>query len=267
MGVLDEAARYYTSPQNDWALGDLVIVPTSVMWAAAERPIQPYPQPPPAPDGSTSVSYALWAALEPFPQPALEAWLSPAIIVADDCVLDKEFNSYVEQRMREGVSVEEAEEEARANPSLDTVVPVAPILPYVQLRFVNQHAVRTAQAVGYFPIVASPNQMDEGYVDLTRIVPVSRQLLWGPAAALSEPARRILRWKLAQYLAFRNLSVDAEIMAATGKTITAVRVVSDQKDRLIVDLELNHGDGQLRLRQEPRRPDLPPGHTRGRPTT
>ena len=109
--------------------------------------------------------------------------------------------------------------------------------------------------------------MDEGYVDFTRIGPVSRQLLWGPAAALSAPARRILRWKLAQYLAFRNLSVDTEIMAATGKMITAVHVISDQKDRLVVDLELDHGTSQLRLRQEPRRTELPPGHTRGRPGT
>lgn len=188
------------------------------------------------------------------------------MIVADDCVLDKEFNAYVEQRTRAGDSEDAAVEEARTDPSLDPLVPVAPILPYLKLRLVNAQSVRTAQAIGYFPIVPSPDQVDEGYVDFIRIVPVSRQLLWGPAATLSEPARRILRWKLAQFSAFRNLSVDSEIMAAIGKTITAVHVVSDQKDRMVVDLELNHGTGQLRLRQEPRRPDLPAGHQRGRPT-
>ncbi|MGH7863027.1 MAG: hypothetical protein ACREOS_12410, partial [Candidatus Dormibacteraceae bacterium] len=157
-----------------------------------------------------------------------------------------------------------AEDEARADSSLDPLVPVAPISPYERLRFVNPTAIRQAQAVGYFPIVPWPDQVDEGYVDFTRITPVSRRLLLGPAAALSEPARRILRWKLAQFSAFRNLSVDAEIMAATGKKITGVHVVADQKDRLVVELDLDDGAGQLRLRQEPRRVDVPPGHQRGR---
>ena len=187
------------------------------------------------------------------------------MIVADDCVLDKEFNAYVEQRTRTGVSEEVAADEGRADHSLDPFVPVAPIFPYSMLRFVNSRSVRTAQSVGYFPIVPAPDQVDEGYVDFTRIVPVSRLLLWGPAAALTEPARRILRWKLAQFSAFRNLSVDAAITAALGRMITAVHVVTDQKDRLVVDLELDNGAGQLRLRQEPRRTDLPPGHQRGLP--
>jgi hypothetical protein len=125
--------------------------------------------------------------------------------------------------------------------------------------------VRQAQPIGYFPIPEWPGQVDEGYLDFTRTVPVSRQLLWGPAAALSEPARRILRWKLAQFYAVRNLSVDVELVRAVGKVITAVRTVSDQKDRLVVDRELNDGEDELRLRQEPRRPEVPPGHQRGRP--
>jgi hypothetical protein len=264
VGVLDDPASFYAPPQEDWALGDVVIMPTVALWAATERAASPYPQPAPLPDGTSSVCYPLWYPLDPLPQPAVEAWLSPAIIVADDCVLDKEFNAYVEQRMREGLAEAAAEEEARAMPSLDPLVPVAPILPYAALRLGNPQAIRTAQSIGYFPLVAWPDHVDEGYVDFTRIVPVSRQLLWGPAAALSEPARRILRWKLAQYSAYRNLSVDAEIMAAIGRTITAVRVVSDQKDRLVVDLEFDNGTGQLRLRQEPRRADIPPGHQRGR---
>src|SRR5437016_984608 len=129
MAVLDEPARFYAPLQSDWALGDVVIVPTVVLWAVGERPSPPYPQPAPAPDGSASVCYPLWTALAPLPQPSVEAWLSPAIIVADDCVLDKEFNAYVERRIHEGISAEAAEDEARANTSLDALVPVAPILP------------------------------------------------------------------------------------------------------------------------------------------
>lgn len=192
MGILDSPALFFAEPQPDWSLGDIVIVPAAVLWADTERRATPYPQPMPAPDGSASVVYQLWSASGGPPPPLVECWFTPAVIVVDDCVIDKEFN--------------------------------------------------------------------------TRTVPVSRQLLWGPAAAMSEPARKLLRWKLAQFYAVRNLSVDTEIMATLGKTITGVRTVIDHRDRPIVDLELDHGETELRLRQGPRRAELPPGHQRGRTT-
>lgn len=266
MAVLDDPGQYYASSQADWALGDIVVVPVSALWKQGERPTQEYPQPAPPADGSASVIYTLWRGMPQLPDPLFECWLTPAMIVVDDCVIDKEFNSFVERRIGAGISVTEAENEARANTSLDPLVTVAPVLPYGALRFMNEHAVRQGSALGYFPVVESDG-MDEGYVDFVRTVPVSRQLLWGPVAALSDPARRILRWKLAQFYGFRNLSVDTEIMAAIGKTITDVRVITDTKNRLIVDLELDHGTGQLQLRQEPRRTEIPTGHQRGRPDT
>lgn len=265
MGVLDDPALYYAPPQRDWALGDLVIVPTAVLWAQGERSALPYPQPAPPPDGSASVVYDLWAASGNLPTPAVECWVTPAVIVVDDCVIDKEFNAFVDRRVREGVAEAEAIAEARANPGLDPLVPVTPLLPYSQLRFASAQAVRQAQPIGYFPVAAS-DDVDEGYLDFTRTIAVSRPLLWGPAAAMSEPARKILRWKLAQFYAVRNFSIDAEIMAALGRTITAVRTMLDNRDRLVVDLELDHGASELRLRQEPRRPTVPPGHQRGRPS-
>lgn len=142
---------------------------------------------------------------------------------------------------------------------------MAPVLLYRRLHFVNEGAVRQAHAIGYFPVVDSDDpSMDEGYVDFTRTVPVSRKLLRGPYASMSEPARRILRWKLAQFYAFRNQSVDDEITAAVGKAITAVHAVTDNKNRLIVELELDHGEDSLKLRHEPRTTDVPAGRGRGR---
>jgi len=264
MAVLDDPAQYYAPPQADWALGDIVIVPVSILWKQGERPTQDYPQPAPLADGSASVAYALWRGMPQLPDPLIECWLTPAMIVVDDCVIDKEFNAFVERRINEGVPVADAEAEARADASLDPLVAVAPILPYRALRSVNEYGVRQGNAIGYFPVVES-DEMDEGYVDFLRTVPISRQLLWGPVAALADPARRILRWKLAQFSGFRNLSVDAEIMAAIGKTITDVHVITDTKNRLVVDLELDHGTGQLQLRQEPRRTAIATGHQRGRP--
>ena len=207
-----------------------------MLWKQGERSARDYPQPAPPADGSASVVYPLWRGLPQLPDPLIECWLTPAMIVVDDCVIDKEFNAFVARRISEGASVADAETEARANASLDPLVAVAPILPYRALRAVNEQAVRQSNALGYFPVIDC-DEMDEGYVDFLRTVPVSRQVLWGPVAALSDPARRILRWKLAQFYGFRNLSVDAEIMAAIGKTITDVRVMSDTKNRLVVDLD------------------------------
>lgn len=263
MGILDDPGRYYAPPQDDWALGDIVVVPTATLWGPGQRAADDYPQPAPPPDGSSSVVYALWQGNERFPGPLLECRLTPAMIVVDDCVLDKEFNAFVEQRLREGLPEVEAEGQARQEPSLDPLVPVAPILPYSILRFANPQSIRQGQSIGYFPVPES-DDMDDGYVDFTRTVPVSRALLRGLYASLSEAARLILRWKLAQFYAARNLSVDAEISAAVGKRITGVHTATGPKNILIVDLELNDGESHLQLRQEPRRIEVPPGHQRGR---
>lgn len=263
MAILNDPNRYYAPAQEDWALGDLVVVPTAVLWAEGERPALPYPQLQPAPDGSSSVVYDLWPRAAAFPQPIVECWLSPAMIVVDDCVIDKQFNAFVERRMAEGRTETEAIEEARGELLLDPFVPVAPVLPYRLLRFADVEALRQGQLIGFFPVVPS-DETDEGYVDFVRTTAVSRQLLRGPYASLSTEARSILRWKLAQFYAVRNFSVDAEIMAAVGKSITAVRAITDTKKLLIVDLELDHGASQILLRQEPRRTEIPPGHVRGR---
>lgn len=92
MGVLDDASQYYAEPRADWSLGDLVVVPTGIFRAVTERRIDPYPQPMPPADGTRSVAYHLWlprAPAPPLPSPIIEAWLTPAMIVVDDCVLDE----------------------------------------------------------------------------------------------------------------------------------------------------------------------------------
>ena len=185
------------------------------------------------------------------------------MVVSDDCAIDREFNARVGQLVIEGMPEAGAEAEARNDKRLDKFILVAPVLSYESLHFTSEQAVRSAQAVGYFPIVGGP-EVDEGYLDLGRVHPISRSLLTEPFAALSEAGRSILRWKLAQYFAARNLSVDAEIAAAVGRTISAVRAVEDNKHRLVVDLELDGGAARLRLRQEPRREEAPPARVRGR---
>ncbi|MBI3973240.1 MAG: hypothetical protein HY332_18350 [Chloroflexi bacterium] len=266
MGVLDDPALFYAEPQSDWSLGDIVVVPTVILWADGEKRAAAHPQPPSLVLVGGSAVYEAWSSpAAGLPLPLIECRLSPAVIAVDDCVIDKDFNAYVDRRIAEGTSEALAVEEARARPDLDPLIPVCPLLPYSELRFAREAAVRQAQPIGYFPILGSET-VDEGYLDFTRTVPVSRQLLVRPLAALSEAARQILRWKFAQFSALRNLSVDAQIMAAVGRTITDVKVVADNRNRLVVELELDGGPDHLTLRQEPRREAIPPGHTRGRPS-
>jgi len=266
MGILNDPALFYAEPQADWSLGDIVIVPTVALWSASEKDALTHPQHPSLVLAGGSAVYEAWSASAAgLPLPLIECRLSPAIIAVDDCVIDKEFNAYVDRRITEGVSEATAVKEAQARSDLDPLIPVCPLLPYGGLRFAREEAVRQAQPIGYFPLVGNES-VDEGYLDFTRTVPVSRQLLVQPLAALSEAARHILRWKFAQFYAMRNLSADAQITAAVGKTITDVTVVADSQKRLIVELQLDGGPDHLTLRQEPRRDETPPGHTRGRPS-
>lgn len=262
MGVLSDPNAFYTSPGSDWAQGDLIIAPTAILWSTGERPTHKYPQPAPVPPGIGSVVYDLWNEAPPFTKAAtIECFLGPAMILTDDCALDKDFNVKVEELMEQGKSEADALAEARLDPTLDTLVLIAPILPYKELRSVSPTAVRTAQAIGYFPILES-DEVDEGFVDFGRTVPVSRRLMSEPFAVLNKDIKNILRWKLAQHYAIRNLSVDAQIAAAVGKTIVASHTITDSKNRLIVELELEGGDC-LRLRQEPRQPEANPSRVRG----
>ena len=267
MGVLDDVGQFYATPQPDWSLGDIVVVPTVILWAEGEKQPHPHPQPPSRVVGGDSAVYPLWSApAAGLPPPIAEFRLSPAMVVVDDCVIDKEFNAFVDRRIADGTPLEDAVAEARARVDLDPLIPVCPLLPYAELRTASHGAVRQAQPIGFFPILESES-VDPAYIDFTRTVPVSRHLLTEPLAALSDAARHILRWKLAQFYAVRNLSVDAQIMAAVGRTITAVKAVTDSRKRLVVDLELDGGPDRITLRQEPRVVEVPPGHQRGRPPT
>lgn len=262
MGVLSEPSAFYASPGSDWAQGDLIVAPTAILWSTGERRAHGYPQPAPLPPGMGSVVYDLWNEAPPFARAAtIECFLGPAMILTDDCALDKDFNARVEELMERGESETDAIAEARLDLALDPLVLIAPVLSYGELRSVSPAAVRTAQAVGYFPIPES-DEVDEGFVDFGRAVPVSRRLLSEPFAALGGAAKNILRWKLAQNYAVRNLSVDAQIAAAVGKTIVASHTITDNKNRLIVELELEGGDS-LRLRQEPRQAEANPSRVRG----
>jgi len=171
MAVLNNPDEYYGDPQDDWALGDIAIVPTVILWAQEERPPDLFVQSAPQPDGTTSVTIGLWRGNTRFKDPVAQYRLSPAMVVIDDCVIDKEFNERVELLMADGVERGEAESIVREDRTLDQVVSVVPIQPYNLLR-PREQGVRDGQTVGYFPVVKS-SFMDEGFLDFVHKVPVS----------------------------------------------------------------------------------------------
>jgi len=262
MAVLNEVAKFYQQrPTGFWALGDVVTVPTAILCKKGERPITA----PPSSSGSElpTVSCDLLSGSGEVHVRAMELALTPALIVIDDCVIDKQFNEYITRCMNEGKSVDEATMEARGLPSLDPFVLVVPILPYAELRFLKDRGIRDGQTIGYFPILGS-DVIDEGYVDFVRMTCLSRALLQHRLGRLSDQAGRILRWKLAQFHSLRNQSVDAEIESAIGKTITNVALTEQSKPTsLMVSIELNDGEQTLVLKQDPRRQELPAGADRG----
>jgi hypothetical protein len=175
------------------------------------------------------------------------------MIIADDCSLDKEKNEFMRRLIRDGVPQDEARARAVADTSLDILIPVAPIFQYSSLRFASEGGIRTAQTVGYFPVVEKSSVMYEGYVDLSRTVSVSRNLLAGRLASLSESARNVLRWKLAQTYAARNLSVESKLTEAIGKTITNVVAIRESKKREVARIELDQGESAIVVKLEPDR--------------
>jgi hypothetical protein len=264
VAILSDPDRFYGVVGPEWSLGDLVLVPVAVLWETSEVQTSAHPQPAPPADASRSVLYDAWTGgLPNLPSPAVELALSPAVIVADDCALDKEFNIVVRDLVEKGADEDTAIEIARGT-ELDPIVPVCPLRPYAVLRYANAAAVRTANVVGYFPLPPKTSVTDEGYLDFVRTVPVSRRLLTGPLAVMSADARRILRWKLAEFYAYRNLSTDATVMSVKGRTITDVQVVADSKNRLVISMHLDGPPGELLLKQEPRTREEVEGASRGR---
>jgi len=246
MSALDDPAQYYGSLEDDYSLGDIVVVPTGVLWGVWERsPVTDSSLPPP--EGQSTV-YPLWQ--EDARPPVFEGWRVPAMVVADDCALDKEKNEYARRLVKNGLPEQEARQQAVANADLDRLMPVSPIFPYEMLTFVNTEGIRACQTVGYFPVVGKPDTIYEGFCDLARVVSVSRRLVAGRLAALSPELRNILRFKLAQAYAARALSTETDVSQAVGRTITDVASIHESKKRQYLRIELDGGEDVLLVRRE-----------------
>jgi hypothetical protein len=241
-------AFYLPEPRALLSQGDVYLAPTAIVWS--EEAFQAIPLIPPAPEEPGGVVFTpAWArSSAPLAPPVvtLATRWAPVLVLSHDCEIDKEFNEEVDALVRDGMPEEEAMAHAAGNPELDRYILVSPLLPYdeQELAAARWDAVRASQKIGYVPLPPIPACEDaEFFVHLSRICTVERRLL-SPgykAASLTEQARSLLRFKIAEALSSRNISVVSKLEAAIGHRITDVRTMKVKRQDATVMLVLEDG--------------------------
>lgn len=256
---------YEDDPRPQLSQGDVCLAPTVMVWSAATLAAPPLI--PPAPTDVGEVVFVPgWQRRPATPDRIADITLatsfSPVLVVSHDCEIDKEWNDWVEMRLAEGLSENEARAEADARDDLDARIVVAPLLPYATevLGEKSWDAVRRAQKIGYFPLAPIEALGDvEFLVHLSRLSVIERRLLHRDMRVLSltEQARQLLRFKLAEAFSSRNLGVLSQIEAAVGHRVEEVRVVKRKRANVTAALLLDDGsEVQVGVRTDPG-PDAP----------
>lgn len=212
-----------------------------------------------------SVSSLAWAATpnSPFPAVVVQAQYAPALILSHDCELEKDFNERVRQLMDQGESEEVAIDRAEADPSLDPLAVIAPLLPYTEFAERLHPGIRSGQRIGVFPIDQLPGDGGNYVVDLFRPVTVSVRLLpmAGKVGSLARQEVFDLRYKLSEAYASRDLAVITEIEAIIGRTILRIEALPKGAKKTALVLHLDDGDSvHLEIRRP--RDELPREITR-----
>jgi hypothetical protein len=168
------------------------------------------------------------------------------LVISHDCEIDKEWNEWVEARIAEGMPEDQAEADADTRAELDARILVAPLLPYEPAVLPERawEAVRHAQKIGYFPLPAiAAYGGAEFVVHLSRVCVIERALLDRRTRliSLTEEARQLLRFKLAEALSSRNLSVLGKLEAAVGHRIDDVRALKQRRSDVTAALVFDDG--------------------------
>jgi hypothetical protein len=227
--------------------GDVYLAQAAVLWSSDSRSAIPLIPPAPAEPGQTVFAPA-WrpSAFSSAPGVTIATSWTPVLVISHDCEIDKEFNEYVDALVRQGVPADEAEDRASGLPELDRYVLVAPLLPYEEQELAPDRwdAVRSGRKIGYFPLAPMPAyEDDEFFVHLSRISTIERRLLSSSnkVASVTDAARGLLRFKLAEVLSSRNLSVVSKLEKAIGRRITDVRTLKVKRQDATVALVLDDG--------------------------
>ena len=194
MSWFDEPALYYRPDRPlDWSLGDLVVAPQAALWAGEASDALTT-----APALGQRTRRALWRAGPAAPAVSAEAGWDLAMVVLDDCALDRDFNRELSRRERElraaGVEAAaahgQAEAAARAVEGLDPTLVVARVRPYSDFEPSRHDALRRADTFGYFPVLGT-DDVDEGVVDFslvtTKLSMCPRTIPLGASATIPGP--------------------------------------------------------------------------------
>jgi len=240
---------FLASPRPQPSQGDVYLAPATTVWSGLSMSAPPtIPQGPRSP--GQSIATRAWelapAAHEHTPEVTLATSWGPVIVISHDCEIDKEFNEYVDALMKTGVSEDDAISQATARDDLDRFILVSPLLPYAPEVVAEERweSIRSAQKIGYFPIPAIPGFGEAEYLlHLSRISTVERRLLVPryKAASLGDDARALLRFKLAEALASRNLSLVSKREAAIGRRLEDVRTLKTKRQDATVALVWDDG--------------------------
>lgn len=199
--------------------------------------------------------------------PALEVVGGRALVMvcSHDCGLDKEFNAVVH---RHQLDDEAAVAAVEARPDLDrnfTVSPlVAPDAVVVAGEPVDRQALMAGRVIGYLPVPALELNgrvvIPESVVDLSYRATIDRFSYTQRLTCISESARERLRYALARLDVLRTPTLETQLEAVVGQTITSVAV--SRKNPLMVDIRLADGT-TIQLLQKPGSPPVdPPARTR-----
>lgn len=185
------------------------------------------------------------------------AGIGLAMVVTHDCQLDKEWNQRVNELKRAGMELEQAEEEATADMTLDRTLVVSPLVDPDDLRKERGNLL-AGRVIGYLPVPQHPeNLVDECVVDLTYKCTIDR-LDVVKVTSISESARKQLRYALIQLDVLRTANLGFEVEAVVGRTIRNVEV--PKKSPLEVRIQLDD-DQVIQLLQQPTTPDPQTGRT------
>lgn len=262
MGLLDDPTLYYvTDGSGPLRQGDLVLAPSATLYKDTETPAAQALISSPLRVG-TAQQVHLWQPQQQVSGLSAEVRWGLAMVLPHECAISRDFNRRQVQLRKEGFSDEEARKIASDDPALDPTVVVSPVIPLIDFPLSDHPGILTGGRIGLFPICPGPRPekplVPKGVVDLGRASEISRQLIHQRVARLSERARALLRAKLVDQWAYRNLTLESEIARAIGRKIVDARVIEKSKD-LEVILELDDGT-TLVLKQDQRRPnriDLP----------
>lgn len=223
--------------------GDVFLAPSAALYGAEDAAPAPVgPAVPPA--IGQAVTVRAWGrpglgSTAGAPPVAVRIAWTPVMVLSHDCEIDKEFNEQVDRH-----------------------VLVTPLLPYDEAVAPTwkHEGIRQSNRVGYIPLPPMPDyEGAEFFVHLARISTVDRQLLAThyKVVSLSEPARSLVRFKLAEALASRNLSVVSKLEAAVGRHIVDVRTLKTRSASATIALVLDNGD-EVQVDAKIDRPSGPP---------